>query len=89
MFLQRARSVEHDFNVDFGGINHISHCERFVQEPRGFRHRIGVNNCRKLLVETILFFVSRNRTRNTFVTGRGREILVEHEIRDMVTRFGP
>ena len=43
----------------------------------------------KWLVETILFFVLRNRTSNTFVTGRGREILVEHEIRDMVTRFGP
>ena len=40
------------------------------------------------LVETILVIVSRNRTSNTFVTGRGREILVEEKIRDMVTRFG-
>ena len=40
------------------------------------------------LVETILLAVSRNRTSNLFVTGRGREILVEETIRDTESRFG-
>ena len=40
------------------------------------------------LVETITLFVSSHRTRNLFVTGVGRRILVEKKIRDMMTRFG-
>ena len=49
-------------------------------------HRLMVG---KWLVETIRFLYRRIVQAIFFVTGRSREILVEHEIRDMVTHFGP
>ena len=41
------------------------------------------------VVETILVFASRDRTSNLFVRLCVRNILVEEQIRDMMTRFGP
>ena len=61
----------------------------FPALPGAARFALASSCGRMWLVGDDPLFVSEDRTSNLFVTGRGREILVEHEIRDMVTRVGP